>query len=116
MGTILGEVESIYNQASLVLKYNAWVGTNETYGVNYNLSNPHWNNDTNTMVSPNHANIIYFYFSSNPRKDDGSVLVACHLHNATYNVGFSFENSQQSINVQSVTTKEAVPYNADRGR
>jgi hypothetical protein len=114
MHTILGGTESSYNEASLALKYNAWVGTNEDYGVNYNLSNPYWNNDTNTTIDPNHprsANIIYFYLSSMPQQDV-SVLVACHLHNATYNVGFSFENSQQSINVRSVTVKEAVPYNA----
>jgi hypothetical protein len=115
MRTILGGVESVYNKASLVLKYNAWVGTNEKYGVNYNLSNPYWNNDTDTTIGPNHprsANIIYFYLSSMPHQGDATVLVACHLHNATYNVGFSFENSQQSINVRSVTIEEAVPYNA----
>ena len=115
MNTILGGVESVYNMASLVLKYNAWVGSNAQYGMNYNLSNPYWNNDTNTTYDPYHptsAHTIYFYLSSMPQPDDSSVLVACHLHNATYNVDFSFENSQQSIEVQSITIQEAVPYNA----
>ncbi|KAA6415042.1 MAG: hypothetical protein FRX48_01793 [Lasallia pustulata] len=125
MRTILGIGES--ERGYLVLKYNAWVGTNLTdelsspgynqsfmpgegpSSLGYNLSHPYWNNET-LMLSPTDGNFIYFYFSSISQQDDSSVLVACHLRNATYNVGFSFENSQQSINVQSVTRKEAVPY------
>ena len=92
------------------------MGKNEKNRVNYNPSNPHWNNDTdtNTRFDPNHtrsANTIYFYLSSMPQQGDAA-LVACHLHNANYNVGFSFENSQSSIDVRSVTIEEAVPHNA----
>ncbi|KAI9789350.1 MAG: hypothetical protein M1816_006239 [Peltula sp. TS41687] len=113
MATILGGVENTLNEASLVLKYNAWVETSEVdYGKPYNLSNPNWNNDTSTRMDPSSANTLYFYLSSNRLQYNSSVLVACHLHNATYSVSFSFENSQQSINVRSVAIGEEVPYNA----
>lgn len=107
MRTILGGVEAIQSPGSLVLKYNAWMGTTD-----YNLSNPNWNNDTATVNTPNQANVNYFYLSSGSSQNESTVLVACHLHNATYNVSFSFENSQQSINVLSVAIEEPVPYNA----
>lgn len=110
MHSFLGGVKALRKEVTV--KYNAWVGTNGGYGTSYNLSNPYWNNDTGVQNTPSSANIIYFYLSSTRQQDDGSVLVACHLHNATYNVGFSFENSQQVIDVRSVTIKEAVPYNA----
>lgn len=107
MRTILGGVEALNPSRSLVLKYNAWVGTTD-----YNLSNPNWNNDTTTVNTLNQANVNYFYLSSSSSQNGSTVLVACHLHNATYNVRFSFENSQQSVNVLSVAIEEPVPYNA----
>jgi hypothetical protein len=110
MRTFLGGVEANFSPRSLVLKYNAWVGTTDL-----NLSNPNWNNDTTTTTTidePNQANVNYFYLSSGSSQDESTALVACHLHNATYNVSFSFENSQQSVNVLSVAIEEPVPYNA----
>ncbi|KAF7507981.1 hypothetical protein GJ744_009878 [Endocarpon pusillum] len=47
-----------------------------------------------------------------PQPDDSSVLVACYPLNATYIVDFSFQNSQQGIDIRSVTIQEATPSNA----
>ena len=102
--TILGGVETVYNSTSLVVKYNAWIESHR--GID--LSNPSWNNGTNDQTSPDEANNQYFYFSSNVN----SLLLACHLHNATYNAGFTFQDSEQTINLKSVTLHELVPLNS----
>ena len=101
--TILGGVESIYNDTGLVLKYNAWVATRST---GYSLLKPNWNNDT-INASPDQTNNEYFYFSSNT----SSILLACHLRNATYNTSFHYENGDQTIKTTSLTLHEPIPLN-----
>lgn len=98
--TILGGVESMQNADGLMVRYNAWI---ESYkGVN--LTNPSWNNGTSDQTLPG-TGPEYFYLSGDPV----SLLLACNLYNATYNVKFTFENSVQTIDLQSVNLHETIP-------
>ena len=106
MKTILEGVESASGNAdSIVLKYNAFV---EYTNYDYDLSHPNCNNGTADIAVPTTDGITYFYFLSaaNP------ILLECSMHNATYNVGFLFENFEQAIDVRSVDLHERVPWNS----
>ena len=105
LSTILESVESAYDYDSYVLKYNSWM-KDSIYG--YNLSHPSWNNDSsNYFPFPYSDNTGFFYFNTSGH----DTLIECHLHNATYDVGFTFQNSEQTINVNSVTLHELFPFN-----
>lgn len=104
LNTILGGVQDAQDPSSYVLKYNAWM---KSQNSGFNLSHPSWNNDTrNSHPFPYADNTGYFYFNISAH----DVLVACHLHNASYDVEFRFQNSEQSINVTSVKLHGLVPF------
>ena len=103
--TDLGGTEAYYNYDSYVLKYNSWMKDSND---GYNLSQPSWNNDSsNYSPFPYPDNTGFFYFNTSGH----DTLIECHLYNATYDVEFTFQNSEQTINVNSVTLHELVPFN-----
>lgn len=104
--TTYGGVENAYNSTGHVVKYNAWIKDSTVYG--WDLQHPNWNNGSDNTAAPTTDNTQYFYISSN----DDDVLLTCHLHNATYDVQYTFENSEQSINVKSKSLHELAPWNA----
>ena len=102
--TTLEGVETVNNSTVLIVKYNAWISSTQ----GQNLTNPSWNNGTYDQTQPDEANDQYFYFSSGT----DSILLACHLHNATYSANFTFVNSVQTIVIKSVIVHELIPLNA----
>ena len=100
--TILEILEGQEDPSGLVVKYNSWQG---------DLSTPDWNNGSNVQASwsaAGHSDAQYFYFNTS----DQNVLLVCYLHNATYLVDFSFQNSIQTVDLKALTIHEPVPFNA----
>jgi len=106
------------------LLYNAWVPhqtLSPTGEIFSDLGNPDWNNGTITTEpgNPNSTGGAQFYVylptdivGREPLEANGLVLLTCTLHNSTYNVNFDYENSQQTVTINSVDFHEEVanPY------
>ncbi|KAI1083464.1 hypothetical protein F5B20DRAFT_595472 [Whalleya microplaca] len=111
MHTILGGVNG---PESLVLRYNAWshMSSIDNGSSCYNLTSPNWHNGTNSSNECSSApNTNYFFLTSSSPAEDSIALIKCQLHNATYDVGFSFENSIQRVEVRSAELHESIMSN-----
>lgn len=108
---------------SLWLRYNAWPLSRRKLNSTskeakdetcYNVTQPFWHNITNASAwdinsdCVNADNVDYFFFTSDIPKQNTMVLITCQLHNASYDVSFSYENSRQNIDVRSVALRERI--------
>jgi hypothetical protein len=94
----------------LGLVYNAWAP--DLY--HEDLATPNWNNGSSNYIDSTGGGTLFIYISKANSISEGAiiynemVLLQCKLYNVTYDVGFDFAGTDQSIKIRTLVYGYAV--------
>jgi hypothetical protein len=101
-----------YNQS---LVYNAWAPD----PFHEDLATPNWNNESSNYIDSTYdvyrGGTLFIYIGRANSTSQGTivynemVLLQCTLYNVTYDIGFDFAGTDQSIEIRTLVYGDAVP-------